>query len=197
MRIDDVNDVLENRFLVQPHIVLDNEIADITSKASRATAAEDSSLNIMTLVCLQTFISDCFMEKLRNFANRAIHQQAKKPTTANKLLGLIILHTLCVSYDESPRTVCDGAESENVFQMGTNSDRFYEVWASSSWSGDRRSVYDYSQSGWCRNANTATLMITEVESETAAINRELLYVTNATVLSLDDDHLRMASRAVK
>ena len=29
-----------------------------------------------------------------------------------------------------------------------------------------------------------------------SINRELLYVPNATVLSLDDDHLRMASRSV-
>ena len=39
-------------------------------------------------------------------------------------------------------------------------------------------------------------MITDVEANTAAINRELLYVPNATVFSLDGDHLRMASRAV-
>ena len=39
-------------------------------------------------------------------------------------------------------------------------------------------------------------MITVVKSEVALINRELLYVPNAPVFSLDDDHLRMASRAV-
>ncbi|CDF33955.1 unnamed protein product [Chondrus crispus] len=36
----------------------------------------------------------------------------------------------------------------------------------------------------------------EIESETAAINRELLYIPNATVFSLDDDHLRMAFSAL-
>lgn len=39
-------------------------------------------------------------------------------------------------------------------------------------------------------------MITDVESEVASINRELSYVPNATVLSLENELLRMASRAV-
>lgn len=39
-------------------------------------------------------------------------------------------------------------------------------------------------------------MITVVEAETAAINRDLWYIPNAKVLSLDDDHLRVVSRAV-
>lgn len=39
-------------------------------------------------------------------------------------------------------------------------------------------------------------MITELESETAAIIRNLLYIRGSTVFSLDDDHLRMASRSV-
>lgn len=39
-------------------------------------------------------------------------------------------------------------------------------------------------------------MITAVESEEESTIRELPYVPSATVLSLDDDHLRMASRAV-
>ena len=77
-------------------------------------------------MCLQTFISDCLLEKLRYLASRALHQQGKKHKTASEPLGLIILHNFCASYDESPRTVCDRAESENLFQMGINSDRYYD-----------------------------------------------------------------------
>lgn len=39
-------------------------------------------------------------------------------------------------------------------------------------------------------------MITSVESKVAPINRQLQYVPSATVLSLENDHLRMASPAV-
>ena len=47
-----------------------------------------------------------------------------------------------------------------------------------------------------RSANKATSLIIYIESEVAAVNRDLLYVPISTVLSLDDDHLCMASRAV-
>ena len=50
--------------------------------------------------------------------------------------------------------------------------------------------------GWCRSANRKLNLVTDVEFEVAAINRELVYVPSATVLSLDDDHLRMLSWAV-
>lgn len=53
-----------------------------------------------------------------------------------------------------------------------------------------------SATGWCRSANRNTTLITEVEGEIAAINRELVYVPGATVLSLDEYLLRMASSSV-
>ena len=196
VRIDDVNDVLERRFLVEANSVLNNVIADIASKASRTTQPSHENITITPLSCVQTFLSDCLLEKLRCFANRALHQQGRKSTTANKLLGLVILHTLCASYNESPTTVGDERESENFFQIGLSSKRYHEVWAALSGSKDRLSAHNYSATGWWRSANRTTSMITEVEAETAAINRELLYIPNGTVLSLDDNHLRMGSRAV-
>ena len=36
-------------------------------------------------------------------------------------------------------------------------------------------------------------LVINVKSEISAINRELVYVPSATVLSLDDDHLRIKS----
>lgn len=158
MRIDDVNDVLEKRFLVEANPVLDNVISYIHSKALRDTAAGDSSLNTTPLLCLQTFTSDCLLETLSYLAHRALPHQGKQPTTANELLGLIILHTLCASYDESPKTVCDGNESETFFQMGIASDRYYDFWAALSGSGDRRRVHDYLSTAFCRSASRATFI---------------------------------------
>ena len=196
VRIDDVKDVLEKRFLLEANTVLDSVTAEIAFKATTSTYRDERGANITPLSCVQTFISDCLLEKLRCFANRSLHQQGKRLTTGNELFGLVILHTLCASYDESPTTVCDKRESENFFQMGMASERYHEVWAALSGSRNKRGTHDYSGTGWCRSANRTTSMITEVEAETAAINRELLYVPNATVLSIDYDHLRMASRAV-
>ena len=80
--------------------------------------------------------------------------------------------------------------------MGLSADRYHEVWSALGGSNKPRAVHDYSSTGWSRTANRATTLITELESETAAINRDLLYVKNATAFPLYDDHLRMASRSV-
>ena len=174
--IDFVNDVSERRFLVEANSVLDNDIADIASKASRMTQPSQVDITITPLSSVLTFLSDCLLGKLRCFADRALHQQGKKSTTANELPGLVILHTLCASYNESPTTVCDERESENFFQMDLSSERYHEVWAALSGSKDRRCAHDYSSTGWCRSKNRTTSMITEVEAETAVINpRAIIY----------------------
>lgn len=80
--------------------------------------------------------------------------------------------------------------------MGISAERYHEVWSCLSGATVRRATHDYYSTGWCRSANRSTTMITDIESEVAAINRDLVHVQGASVLSLDDDHLRMASRAV-
>ena len=57
--------------------------------------------------------------------------------------------------------------------MGISSERYREVWGCLSGSSIRRATHDYSSTGWSRGANRAKTLITEVESEIAAINREL------------------------
>ena len=103
---------------------------------------------------------------------------------------------LCASYNESATTVCDARENQHFFQIGIYSRRYHEIWNARGFSKNLRATYDYTSTGWCLPADRAMTVITEIESETAAINRDLLYIPNATVLSLDDDHLLMASRAV-
>ena len=81
-------------------------------------------------------------------------------------------------------------------KWGSKADKYHSVWGALCGTKEKRSTYDMFATGWSRTANRATTLIAEVEAETAAINREFIYVANATVISLDDDHLRMASRAV-
>lgn len=54
--------------------------------------------------------------------------------------------------------------------------------------------------GWVYRPTSGNALITELEQpvpeELASVNRNLLYVPGATVLSLDDDHQIMRSRAV-
>lgn len=103
---------------------------------------------------------------------------------------------LSAAYDESPSTVCDVSQGDFFFQIGLTAERYHLVWGALCGTKERRSTYDMSATGWSRTPNRSTTLIAEVESETAAINRDLLFVPKATVLSLHNDHLRMASRGV-
>ena len=196
VKIDDVDNSLAMRFVREANSVLNNVIDDIRSRQNPETHGRSDDVTITPLACFQTFVTDCLLEKLVSFANRVLLYRRRKLTDRMELQGIIILHALCAMYNESPTTVSDPAEHENVFQMGIAAERYHEVWSSLSGAREKREVHDYTPTGWCRSANRATSMITVVEAEVASINRELLYVPNATVFSLDDNHLRMASRAV-
>ena len=196
VRLDDVNDTLEKRFVVEANTALDNIIEDIRSRSESVDGDCGEGDSVTPLRCLKTFISDCLLEKLRYGANRVLHRMKKTLTTKEELLGLVVLHVLCAAYDESPSTVCDMSQGDFFFQMGLTAERYHLVWGALCGTTERRSTYDMSATGWSRTANRSTTLIAEVESETAAINRDLLFVPKATVLSLDDDHLRMSSRAV-
>lgn len=53
------------------------------------------------LEAVRTFLPDSTLEKLAAVSNQALLLHKKRATTANEILGLILLHVLCASYDES------------------------------------------------------------------------------------------------
>ena len=83
-----------------------------------------------------------------------------------------------------------------LLQMGLSASRYSQVWSAFTGCKEKRSAVDHSSTGWCRAASRTTSLITYIQAELAAVNRDLLYVPDSTVLSLDDDHIRMVSRAV-
>ena len=77
------------------------EVLDLDEMAERPiTRLED----------VKTFLSDSLLEKLAAVANRGLCLRGKRPTTSHEIIGLIVLHVLCASYNESPTTVCDSEE---------------------------------------------------------------------------------------
>ena len=196
VQIDNVNNSLGLRFLEEANTALDQVISDITSRVGTTEDEGDASQVFAPLSCLRTFVMECLLEKLRYVANFVLHQRRKAGTTKKEVPGMLILHILCASYNEPTRTVCDPLESGHLFQIGLSADRYHDLWSALEGSEDPRAAHDYSSTGWSRSANRATTLITELEAETAAINRDLLYVPKATVFSLDDDHFRMASCSV-
>ena len=95
-------------------------------RSSTRTASHDGSA-FTRLEAIRTFLPESLMENLAAVANRGLRLRRQLPTSAHEMLGIIILHVLCASYDESPRTVCDLAESEHFFQIEITSERYMQV----------------------------------------------------------------------
>lgn len=92
--------------------------------------------------------------------------------------------------------MCYLEEAGNFVQIGLSAKRYKDVWSALSGTRERCSFVESSQTGCARTNNRSTALIMEIEQEVDACNRRLLYVPGATILSLDDDHVRIASRAV-
>ena len=109
VQIDNFNRNLEKRFVPEGNTILDRVVCDITSREESVEQNGNSNNNVKVtpLQCLRSFVNDCLLEKLRYSANRALHKRQKKPTNKNELLGLLILHVLCASYNESPTVICN------------------------------------------------------------------------------------------
>lgn len=138
VRVDDVNDTLEHRFLEEAHDVLRKVKADIVGCGDLGDDSAKERDVVTPLSCLQSFVSDCLLEKLSYGANRVLHQNRQKGTSKEELLGLIIIHVLCAAYDESPSTICDASQGDFFFQMGIEAERYHQVWAALSGAKDRR-----------------------------------------------------------
>lgn len=90
------------------------------------------------------------------------------------MLGMVVLHVLCASYDEAPATVCHPEEEGNFVQIDLSAERYKDVWSAFSGTPQWRSFVDYSPTGWSKANNPSTALIMEIEQEVSARNRRLL-----------------------
>lgn len=187
--IDDVELDLEARYL--------HECSAILRNVRREVAGSDADKTLSRLDILRAFLPSEIMERIANAANKGLRIRGKEQTSAKELLKLVVLHALCAVYGESPRTVCSQRESRCFLQLNVSASRYYEVWSSLSGTEKTRErvSHDVENCDWTVRPRAASLIL-QIESDVAAINRHLIYVPGATILSLDDDHLRLSSRAV-
>lgn len=51
--------------------------------------------------------------------------------------------------------------------------------------------------GWSNELSRGSALLMELEHKLASVNRGLLYIPGGPVFSLDDDHQRLSSRAIR
>ena len=64
VKLDDVNETLEKRFVMEANEVLDKVIADVETRTVNEFDERYEEVNLTPLSCVQTFVSDCLLEKL-------------------------------------------------------------------------------------------------------------------------------------
>lgn len=101
---------------------------------------------------------------------------------------------LSASYGKSLKTITSRKDSNCFLQLGISPLRYYAFWSALSGSTNR-STTESIGSIWLYKPSPGNSLIGEVEQKLAAINSRL-FIPNATICSLDDDHIRLSSRAV-
>lgn len=99
VKVDDVDTLLGDRFVREANKILEYVMEDIKSRDSATQSAVDS---ITPMQFLETFLTDCLLEKLVCFANRALSHRQIKPTNRSELQGIVIL-MLCARCTTSHR----------------------------------------------------------------------------------------------
>lgn len=85
------------------------------------------------------------------------------------------------------------------YQTGIPWKHCEDIWASLSGTKKRKqrpNTHGRAGEGWFNKPVVGNQMITELEQQLSAINRNYLYVPGQTVFGLDEDHQRLRSRAV-
>lgn len=193
--LDDVDQFLYERYVNEAKRVLKNvqcEIADISTDP----VTNDLHPDLSPLDILNAFLPKYFLEKLCHCANRVLKEQQKPITTVTEMQGLVILQMLCSMYKESPTIVCDVKNSDFYLHLGIESERFFTVWNALSCNPTMRNNTSGDGDTWETKFEAGPQFIYEIEELIASINRKLLFVPGKTIISLDDDHIRLSSRCV-
>ena len=198
--IDDVDAFLFKRFMVEVQHVLHN----VTSAAElqrKLLVSEKKELQTQLSECSPIAILRCFLtqELLQLVATEANYTLAKRnahPTNWKELEQLLIFHALCSTYNQAPSKVVSEKKRHLYFHMGTDVKRYNEVLSALSGTSAGRVNVTHDSFGWSLKCKRANELIMRLEDGIASVNRSLLYCQEGTICSVDDDHLRLTSKAV-
>ena len=209
IEVDDVDKELEPRYVMEVSEILryvERELQGSTRRKVRSPSGfttgfgndvgRSEPASFSRLEALDIFLPPSLLEKLRMSINRALSQRGQDLVGIDELRGIITFHVLCASYGRSAKTVAGRDETGCFLHMGVSAKRYWQVWSALNGFKEKRSTTAGSGTQWTDSSLEDNALISEVEQEIAAINRRLLYVPNAIILSLDDDHLRLSSRVM-
>ena len=148
------------------------------------------------LSIMDVFLTTALLEKLCTIVNRVLHKQYEKCASRAEIKGVIILHVLAPSYGSSVACIMEPQNRTFFFQMGISGELYARVWSALSCTAERRHRVHVSGNLWTNKHTRRNSLISEMEQETDAVNRGILYIPEVTVFSLDDDHQVLRSRAV-
>ena len=197
--VDNVDESLAPLFINEANAVLKNaceEIQGANYDAHLRRLGDVEGFLPTRLELFKALLPNSVLEKVREAINRVLVSRSKRTIELGELMAVIAQHILCSSYGESVTTVSSRENCTFFFQMAVDADRYKEVWSALSCTKQKRARVEHTTTGWANKPSRGNALITEMEQECAAVNRRLLYVPGATIFSLDDDHLRLSSRAV-
>lgn len=197
INVDDVDKKLAKNYIQEVNVIVEKVIHEHTLvDGSKTTNSASIPLNKIPspLQVLKLFLPNSILEFVRERVTRVLSQKQLPPVTTTELLSIIIFHTQCAFYGESAKTVCQKNENGFYLDMEISYKRYLSVWAALSGSSERN-TNEISTTGWtAKPSGTSTIL--SLEQQLAAVNRSPLFIPNATICSLDDDHIRMSSRSV-
>ena len=192
VEVDDVDLYLQRRYMI--------EVSTVYRRVLRETRSVQCSdelqeLQLSPLQCFRVFVSTSLLQKIADTVNRVLLNRGLRTTDVYELEGVIIMHSLCAAYGEPVKTITSDPASFLSFPV--NARRYHEVWSSMSCTlGKRQRVEFNEHDEWSFLSSESNAFVMQIESEVSSINRRLCYVPGSTILSLDDDLLRLSSRDV-
>lgn len=196
--LDGVNRKLTSRYISEINSVVHNVLTTLAEEKVVDDAGQSkfylqklpSMLDILNFL-----LPESLLQRVREHINNFLSNERKDLVSSSELLGVLLLHMLCASYGESPAVVCSQHEWNSYLQLGFSVKRYNLILAALSGTLCRKSII-HNGTYWNSQSSKVSHFVLELEEQLAAINRRLLFNPHSTICSLDDDHLRLSSRAV-
>ena len=190
--VDDVDSFLEERYLDEVQSVFRR----VLSETTRVKLSDDlREFQLTPLQAFRLFLPTSLLQKVADKVNRVLIGRGLPVTSVQELEGVIILHCLCAAYNEPVKTI--NADPDCFLSFPLKPRRYHELWSAMSCTVGKRQRADYERNAsWSFLSNESNAFVMQIESDVASVNRRLCYLPGSTILSLDDDLLRLSSRDV-
>lgn len=168
MCIDKANKFFSRRFVVKANRVLNKFITEFKLRSTKSLHTSGRCVSLTPINFVQTLTTDFFC-KISNILWVVYSDGKGRSWTVEKILGIIIMHTLPFSHNDYQSSICCKRERIFFLQVFIATAFYHYFWASFSGCIYFRGTYDFFGMGCCRSAICTMVIITAVESETAYI----------------------------